>query len=416
MAKVIYYSVYVRLLETVVMIPFPKSLKNWKDNRNYSTSREKLDNFIAYMKYKRDEHFDKFKEEVCILVPMELNDYINNVSIIAKSSKSKNKSYLLTYRPNKPILSVTINDNIFNDATHLFNLITYLNPNLGKETSDNDNRETRMFSDDEEVTDDNGNTDLILASVEGHESCVQALLDAGANTDATDNNGNTALMRASNNGHESIVRLLEAGANEVRMRDDNMSVEEGLEALKDIVMTLNEPADSDNNLDPIESFNTKFKNSGSSLKSKNNIRDFDHDGLEQFKKILFYSVYEELINEFNSDISDKKNIKPIDNSAISKKKEEHTEKLINYINEIINYINKKGQLYRKPIEFPDKIDIIEGTTIDKCSDRDNICEIKFFDDPGFVIEFNNKNIIMPLIDYLYTSNNDNTDDPTPHTP
>ena len=70
-------------------------------------------------------------------------------------------------------------------------------------------------------------------------------------------------------------------------------------------MNLNEPADSIIN-DLIENFNIKFKNSGSSLKSKYNIRDFDYDGLEQFKKILFYSVYEELINEFNSDISDKK--------------------------------------------------------------------------------------------------------------
>ncbi len=193
-----------------------------------------------------------------------------------------------------------------------------------------------------------------------------------------------------------------------KINKGKMSVEEGLTELKGVVMNLNEPADSNDNLNRIESFNTKFKNSGSSLKSKYNIRDFDYDGLEQFKKILFYSVYEELINEFNSDISDKKNRKPINNSAISKKKEHHTEKLINYIKE-------KRQLYGKPIEFPDKIDIIEGTTIDKCSDRDNICEIKFFDDPGLVIEFN-KNIIMPLIDYLYTSNNDNTDDPTPHTP
>ena len=52
-------------------------------------------------------------------------------------------------------------------------------------------------------------------------------------------------------------------------------------------MNLNEPADSDNNLDLIKNFNIEFKKSGSSLKSKNNIRDFDHDGLEQFKKYYF---------------------------------------------------------------------------------------------------------------------------------
>lgn len=210
--------------------------------------------------------------------------------------------------------------------------------------------------------------------------------------------GNTTLKRGGDGWSDYINYIINKG---------KMSVEEGLTELKGVVMNLNEPAYSDNKLDLIENFNIKFKNSGSSLKSKYNKRDFDYDGLEQFKKILFYSVYEELINKFNSDISDK-NRKPIYNSAISNKKEEHTEKLIKYIKE-------KRQLYGKPIEFPDKIDIIEGTTIDKCSDRDNICEIKFFDDPGLVIEFN-KNIIMPLIDYLYTSNNDNTDDLTPHTP
>ena len=47
----------------------------------------------------------------------------------------------------------------------------------------------------------------------GHESCVRALLDAGADKDAKDNDGRTALMLLLMSGHESCVRaLLDAGA------------------------------------------------------------------------------------------------------------------------------------------------------------------------------------------------------------
>ena len=104
--------------------------------------------------------------------------------------------------------------------------------------------------------------------------------------------------------------------------------------------------------------------------------------MEQFKKILFYSVYEKLINKFN-----------IDNSDISKKKEEHTEKLIAYL--------------ENPDET-DKTDFIKYAKIDKCNDDDNICEINLFGDPRYVIEFDDKDIIMPLIDYLKSSNDDHT--------
>jgi hypothetical protein len=188
--------------------------------------------------------------------------------------------------------------------------------------------------------------------------------------------GNTTMKRGGD--FVGYMKRLRSGTT----NDNKMSVEEGLEALKGTVMNLNKSTDS--NVDPklIESFNTEFKNSGSSLKSKNNKRDFDHDGLEQFKKILFYSVYEKLINKFN-----------IDNSDISKKKEEHTEKLIAYL--------------ENPDET-DKTDFIKYAKIDKCNDDDNICEINLFGDPRYVIEFDDKDIIMPLIDYLKSSNDDHT--------
>ena len=52
-----------------------------------------------------------------------------------------------------------------------------------------------------------------MASANGHESIVRALLDAGADKDAKDDEGSTALTWASESGHESIVRaLLDAGA------------------------------------------------------------------------------------------------------------------------------------------------------------------------------------------------------------
>lgn len=191
-----------------------------------------------------------------------------------------------------------------------------------------------------------------------------------------------------------------------KINDDKMSVEEGLEALKGTVMNLNKYTDSDNNLDLIESFNTEFKNSGSSLKSKDNKRDFDYDGLEQFKKILFYSVYEKLINKFNSDISEKKNREPIDNSDISEKKKAHTIKLIKYMN------YKKRQAERSPVLIKlDEKDILKSTPRPTCIDEDNsICEIKLFGLDNFVIEFDNKDIV-PLIKYVNPSADDETNEP-----
>ena len=201
--------------------------------------------------------------------------------------------------------------------------------------------------------------------------------------------GNTTLKR----GGDVIGYMQRLGSDTTN--DDKMSVEEGLEALKGTVMNLNKSTDS--NVDPklIESFNTEFKNSGSSLKSKNNIRDFDHDGLEQFKKILFYSVYEKLINKFN-----------IVNIDISKKKKAHTIKLIKYMN------YKKRQAERSPVLIKlDEKDILKSTPRPTCIDEDNsICEIKLFGLANFVIEFDDKDI-MPLFDYLKSSNDDQTNEP-----
>ena len=56
--------------------------------------------------------------------------------------------------------------------------------------------------------DDEGDTSLMYATMKGHESCVQALLVAGADVEAKDNEGHTALIRASEGGHEAVVALL----------------------------------------------------------------------------------------------------------------------------------------------------------------------------------------------------------------
>ncbi len=53
-----------------------------------------------------------------------------------------------------------------------------------------------------------GVTALTVASMRGHESCVRALLDAGADKDAKDDDGVTALTDASENCHEAVVTLL----------------------------------------------------------------------------------------------------------------------------------------------------------------------------------------------------------------
>ncbi|RYG45527.1 ankyrin repeat domain-containing protein, partial [archaeon] len=52
-----------------------------------------------------------------------------------------------------------------------------------------------------------------LACQEGHDACVRALLDTGANVEAVAKNGRTPLRAARSSGHAACVRaLLYAGA------------------------------------------------------------------------------------------------------------------------------------------------------------------------------------------------------------
>ena len=52
-----------------------------------------------------------------------------------------------------------------------------------------------------EVTDELGSTPLILAAVQGHATCVSALLEGGADLSARTNFGDTALTLAASGGH-----------------------------------------------------------------------------------------------------------------------------------------------------------------------------------------------------------------------
>ena len=53
-----------------------------------------------------------------------------------------------------------------------------------------------------------GVTALMIASAGSHESCVRALLEAGADKDAENEDGKTALTYATESGHEAVVTLL----------------------------------------------------------------------------------------------------------------------------------------------------------------------------------------------------------------
>ena len=58
-----------------------------------------------------------------------------------------------------------------------------------------------------------GDTPLMFAAYSGHENCVKAWIDAGADVNTTNSNGDTALIHASQTGHDKCaVSLLQAGA------------------------------------------------------------------------------------------------------------------------------------------------------------------------------------------------------------
>ena len=69
-----------------------------------------------------------------------------------------------------------------------------------------------MLRADVDVTDQYGNTALMIASAYGYDSIVAILVDAGADVNATGRIGNTALIVAAQNGHSEVIQhLLKAG-------------------------------------------------------------------------------------------------------------------------------------------------------------------------------------------------------------
>ena len=63
-----------------------------------------------------------------------------------------------------------------------------------------------------DLTNDSGETALMLAARDGYVEVVRFLVDNGAGMDLTSDNGETGLMLAAYYGHEDVVHcLLEAG-------------------------------------------------------------------------------------------------------------------------------------------------------------------------------------------------------------
>ena len=81
----------------------------------------------------------------------------------------------------------------------------------------------------------NGETALMKAASEGYDSCVQQLVEAGADVNLSDNEGTTALMHAALAGKDGCLSaLLESGA------DVNRANEKGDTALSLVVLSESE--------------------------------------------------------------------------------------------------------------------------------------------------------------------------------
>jgi ankyrin repeat protein len=55
----------------------------------------------------------------------------------------------------------------------------------------------------------NGVTALMLAADNGHDKCVQLLIDSGADVNIQSNVGSTALQMAKNRHHNNCVQILQ---------------------------------------------------------------------------------------------------------------------------------------------------------------------------------------------------------------
>ena len=78
-----------------------------------------------------------------------------------------------------------------------------------------------------DARDNNGDTALIISSMNGHENCVKALLEKKANPNLMNYRRQSALFVAAMNGHTGIAKdLLNAGADMDVKSSDNLSAYE----------------------------------------------------------------------------------------------------------------------------------------------------------------------------------------------
>ena len=72
-----------------------------------------------------------------------------------------------------------------------------------------------------DLTDNDGDSALMLASKAGHSEVVKLLLANNAQVDLTDNDGDSALIYASQEGHSEVVKLLLANNAQVDLKDND---------------------------------------------------------------------------------------------------------------------------------------------------------------------------------------------------